>query len=118
MDLESLSNLTANRLSLTKNILTLAGLKQDAWVLGDELCASVYPYLLKHKDELISLFPGIADTLKKMVGRKAANRRLVTSFVRRLCRLYKIPFVYKKFQRRINKRVTSIYKYQCICYEP
>ena len=104
-----------NRLTLTKNILTLAGFKPGTWVLGDELYASVYPYLLKNKDELISLFPDIADTLKKIVGEKSTDRRLVTSFIRRLCRLYKIPFVYKKSQRRINKRVTSIYKYQCVC---
>ena len=115
MTLDSISTVAANRLKLAKNILTLAGFKPDKWILGDELFASVHPYIMGNKHDLISLFPTIANTLEKMEGKRSKDRRLVSSFVRRLCRLYKIPFVYKKFQRRVNKRVTSIYKYQCVC---
>ena len=113
--MNEVENYYANRLKMTKEILTLSGFKSDKWVLGDVIFASVYPYLLQHKQELVELFPSTADTLDKFVGVKSKDRRLVTSFIRKLCRLYKIPFVYKKTQRRVNKKVTSFYKYQCVC---
>jgi len=103
------------RLRMTKEILTLSGFQSDKWVLGDVIFESVYPYLLQHKQEVVELFPNTAGTLDKFVGVKSKDRRLVTSFIRKLCRLYKIPFVYKKTQRRVNKKVTSFYKYQCVC---
>ena len=91
-----LSAITKHRLTLTKDILDRAGLTQEKgiWILGSELYQNVHEYIIRNKEELIFCFPTIANTLQKMDGTRAKDTRLIASYIRRLCGLYKIKFVF------------------------
>ena len=71
VDMKEVENYYAARLRMVKEILTLSGFQSDKWVLGDAIFASVYPYLLQHKQEVAELFPNTAGTLDKFVGVKS-----------------------------------------------
>ena len=102
------------RLQHMQTMLELAGFRSGKWLEADTLFERVYPYLVQNKDKIKAIFPNrMCKTFDKFTGEKS-DRRLVTSWLRKICKMYNIDFI-SKWEHRRNKdnfnKCESVYKY-------
>jgi len=96
------------------HVLTLANLSNGNWVEADVLHQRLYEFLIEHTDQLKTLFPKkIHCTLDRFTGKVKTDRRLVTSWIRKICRLRQLDLKCRWKHRRnpINQKCESVYCY-------
>ena len=88
----------------------------NTYVSGDELVHRIHPYLLRHVDYLVSIYPlSVAKMLLKLNTNKAKDKSVVLSFLKRLS-IYHHHFIYKRRTTVINsnKKRISVFLYKLI----
>ena len=108
-------NIKRKRKKIAATIVKSSFQSYNMYVSGNELVNRIHPYLFKHVDYLVSIYPrSVAQILLKL-NNKAKDKSVVLSFLKRLS-IYHQHFIYKKRTTVINanKKRVSVFMYKLI----
>jgi len=110
-----LDKVFCKRLEHLQFLLKLADIQPKTWVEANTIYQKVHPYLMENREEIMAIFPRkMSQTLRKMNGTQKNDRRLVTSWLRKIFNMYNIQLVYDWQHRRNNGIVESVFRYSVI----
>ena len=105
-----------DRLKHLQCLYELAQFEPNQWVYADTIYERVHPHLYKNRKKVARLFPSkMSSTLKKLDGTAKNDRRLVTSWIRKVLAKYNVGFKCDwQHRRNASGKVESVFRYTVV----